>query len=345
MINKKVILRYGISVLTIVIGTFLMGIAFSVFLSPNNISPTGFSGIASLISNYAATQGVTINASLLYMGMNLILFLIAFKSMGKEFIVLSVTGVLSFSLCMYLCEFIKLDVGSDLLLCALYGGIFMGAGAGLVIRSGGSTGGGDTIACMLKKSNAKITQGQVIVAIDMVIIAVSSFIYGINYGLYALVTCVIMGYVCDIVINGVKAARAFYIITDKSEELGAQIMKTVERGVTKIAVTGMYLGEAHNMLLCICSRSQVAALKRAVKDIDPKAFMYSVNVSEALGVGFDPLEKQVTKPESKQIVNKTEVNKAETVQFKTAQADLTATANGVKKPKKQTVSKAKTTKK
>ena len=335
MVNKKVILRYAISVLTIIVGTFLMGVAFSVFLSPNNISPTGFSGIASLVSNYAATKGITINASLLYMGMNLILFIIAFKSMGKEFIILSVTGVLSFSLCMYLCEFIKLDVGSDLLLCALYGGIFMGAGAGLVIRSGGSTGGGDTIACMLKKGNAKITQGQVIVAIDMVIIAVSSFIYGINYGLYALVTCVIMGYVCDIVINGVKAARAFYIITDKSDELSAEIMKQVERGVTKISVTGMYLKQEHNMLLCLCSRSQVTALKRAVKEIDPKAFMYSVNVSEALGVGFDPLEKQVVKPETKQVVNKTEINKPDLAQTKIEQTDLTATATTVKKPKKQ----------
>lgn len=296
MLNKKKqILRYTLNVLTILIGTFLMGIAFSVFLSPNNISPTGFSGIASLISNFAASKGVNINASLLYMGMNLILFLIAFKSMGKEFIILSVIGVLSFSLSMFVCEFIKIDVGSDLLLCALYGGLFMGFGAGLVIRSGGSTGGGDTIACMLKHHNAKVTQGQVIVAIDVVIMTVSCFIYGINYGLYALITCVIMGYVCDTTINGVKAARAFYIITDKSDELSKAIMENVNRGVTELKATGMYQKTEHNMLLCIVTRNQVAALKRTVKDVDSKAFMYSVNVTEALGVGFDPLEKKNNK--------------------------------------------------
>ena len=301
--KKKIVFRYALNVLTIMLGTFLMGVAFSVFLSPNNISPTGFSGIASLVSNFAATKGVNINPSLLYMGMNLILFIIAFKSMGKEFIALSVLGVLSFSVSMFVCEFIKIDVGSDLLLCALYGGIFMGFGAGLVIRSGGSTGGGDTIACMLKNRNAKITQGQVIVAIDVLIMTVSCFIYGINYGLYALITCVIMGYVCDTTINGVKAARAYYIITDKSDELSKAIMQNVNRGVTGLKATGMYQKMEHDMLLCIVTRNQVAVLKRTVKDVDPKAFMYSVNVTEALGVGFDPLVKKKTENEKPEVVS------------------------------------------
>ena len=94
--KKKLVLRYFVNVLTILLGTFLMGLAFSVFLSPNNISPTGFSGIASLISNFAARYGVNINPSLLYLIMNAILFAIAFKSMGKEFILLSITGVASY---------------------------------------------------------------------------------------------------------------------------------------------------------------------------------------------------------------------------------------------------------
>lgn len=290
--KKKLVLRYFVNVLTILLGTFLMGLAFSVFLSPNNISPTGFSGIASLISNFAARYGVNINPSILYLVMNAILFAIAFKSMGKEFILLSITGVLGYSLCMVVTELIKIDVGNDLLLCALYGGLFMGLGSGLVIRSGGSTGGGDTIACMLKNSNVKITTGQIIIAIDFVIIVCSCFAYGINYGMYALVTCFIMGNACDIVINGVKAARAFYIITDKGSELSEAIFKNVQRGVTELNVTGMYKHQNHQMLLCVVTRSQITALKRTIKSVDPKAFMYSVNVSEALGVGFEPLDKK-----------------------------------------------------
>lgn len=293
-IMKKKGVVYCLNILTIIAGTFLMGIAFSVFLSPNKISPTGFSGIASLICNFAASHGVNINPSLLYLGMNAILFAIAFKSMGKDFIILSVVGVASYSLSMFVCKYIHIDVGNDLLLCALYGGLFMGLGSGLVLRSGGSTGGGDTIACMLKHGNSRITTGQIIIIIDIFIIGGSCFIYGINYGMYALVTCFVMGNVCDVVINGVRAARAYYIITDKDVEISQSIITNVKRGVTCMNVVGMYQNTSHRMLLCIVTRSQVAALKHVVKTIDPTAFMYSVNVTEALGRGFDPLDKKAT---------------------------------------------------
>lgn len=293
-IMKKKGVVYCLNILTIIAGTFLMGIAFSVFLSPNKISPTGFSGIASLICNFAASHGVNINPSLLYLGMNAILFAIAFKSMGKDFIILSVVGVASYSLSMFVCKYIHIDVGNDLLLCALYGGLFMGLGSGLVLRSGGSTGGGDTIACMLKHGNSRITTGQIIIIIDIFIIGGSCFIYGINYGMYALVTCFVMGNVCDVVINGVRAARAYYIITDKDVEISQSIIINVKRGVTCMNVVGMYQNTNHRMLLCIVTRSQVAALKHVVKTIDPTAFMYSVNVTEALGRGFDPLDKKAT---------------------------------------------------
>ncbi len=296
-INKKQIIQEIINIIFIVGGTFLMGIAFSVFLSPNNISPTGFSGIASLVCNALKTYGFNLSPSILYLAMNAVLFAIAFKSMGKRFIILSTLGVASYSLAMFVCDYITINVGSDLLLCAIYGGLLMGAGAGFVLRAGGSTGGGDTIACMLKNSNIKITTGQILIIIDTVIIGVSCFVYGINYGMYALVTCFIMGNVCDVVINGVKAARAYYIITDKADELGEAIIKNVKRGATQLDVTGMYKKDDHKMLLCLVTRAQVADLKRTVKQIDPNAFMYSVNVTEALGVGFDPLEKHKTKTE------------------------------------------------
>lgn len=293
-IMKKKAVVYCINVLTIMLGTFFMGIAFSVFLSPNKISPTGFSGIASLICNFASSKGVYINPSLLYLGMNAVLFAIAFKSMGKEFIILSVTGVAAYSLSMFLCGYIHINVGNDLLLCAVYGGLFMGLGSGLVLRSGGSTGGGDTIACMLKNRNSRITTGQILIIVDTIIILGSCLVYGITYGMYALVTCFIMGNVCDVVINGVKAARAYYIITDKADNMSHAIIDNIKRGVTCMDVVGMYQNTNHKMIMCIVTRSQVVALKRVVKSYDPTAFMYSVNVTEALGRGFDPLDKKAT---------------------------------------------------
>lgn len=292
MSKKKIAVKWTINILAVIIGTFIMGISFSVFLSPNKISPTGFSGIASLISNLVKSKtGFYLSPSILYLVMNAILFLIAFKTMGLEFIILSITGVASYSAAMEVCGLINIDVGNDLLLCALYGGLLMGIGAGIVLRFGGSTGGGDTIACMLKHSNVKVTTGQIIIIIDVVIIAASCVAYGISYGMYAIITCILMGYMCDTVINGVKGTRAYYIVTDKPEQMYEEISKHVHRGVTQIKGTGMFTHKDRSILMCLLSRSEIASLKRAVRAADEKAFMYSIDVKEAIGVGFEPMKK------------------------------------------------------
>ncbi len=305
MANSQIVKKYVFNILLIIVGTFLMGISFSVFLSPNNISPAGFSGIASLVSNVVKSEtGFYLSPSILYLAMNAILFVLAFKSMGVEFIVLSIAGVLSFSLSMWICTLFTLDVGSDLLLCALYGGLLMGLGSGIVIRVGGSTGGGDTIACMLKHANARISTGQIILSIDAVLVVASCFAYGISYGMYAIITCLVMSYVCDTVINGVKGTRAYYIVTSKPEEVYAAISKIVHRGMTEIKGKGMYTHHDKSILMCLLSRSEIVLLKRAVRQTDNQAFMFSIDVKEAIGVGFEPLLKE--KQTKEEIINKQE---------------------------------------
>ncbi len=332
MNRSKVVKKYIINIVAILIGTFLMGISFSVFLSPNKISPTGFSGIASLVSNVIKQQtGFVLSPSIIYLFMNAVLFVIAFKTMGLEFIILSITGVLGFSLSMWICTYITINVGSELLLCSIYGGLFMGVGAGIVIRAGGSTGGGDTIACMLKNANAKISTGQIIMLIDAILIIASCFIYGINYGMYAIITCILMGYVCDTVINGVKGTRAYYIVTSKPEQVYQEIGKTVHRGMTEIKATGMYTHQDKTILMCLLSRSEIAGLKRAVRKADQQAFMFSVDVKEAIGMGFEPmqkdskekpaLEQEAQQPEVDQSVKKQEEKVVKTTKKTTVKKD------------------------
>ncbi len=330
MIKKQLIKKYAFNILVILVGTFLMGVSFSVFLSPNKISPTGFSGIASLISNLLAQHaGFNLSPSIIYLVMNAILFAIAFKTMGLEFIILSATGVGGFSLSMQLCTYIKLSVGGDLLLCALYGGLLMGFGAGLVLRVGGSTGGGDTIACMLKHSHVKITIGQIVMIIDAVLIVASCIAYGINYGMYAIIACILMGYVCDIVINGVKGTRAYYIVTSKPDEVYQEIEKHVHRGMTQINATGMYTHTNKSILMCLLSRAEIAGLKRAVKNADKDAFMYSVDVKEAIGVGFEPMQKN----NEKQTAQPVEQNQVESSKNEDNNQIIVEENNIVNKPK------------
>lgn len=289
---QKQVINYTKNIIAIIIGTFFMGFSYNVFLHPNNITPTGFSGIATIISHLI--DGA-ISASPIYLAMNAVLFIFAYKTMGRDFCIYSIAGILGYSLSMEVLSFIHINVGSDLLLCTLYGGVVMGFGTGIVIRFGGSTGGVDMMANILGKKFKRITTGQLIIIIDALVVSLSAIVYGLNLGMYALINCLLMGVMCDLVLDGVRSVRAYYIITNNAKELSQALMDKVHRGVSNIKITGMYSGTDHDMLFVVVTRPQVMQLKQVVKDIDPTAFLISTQVKEALGIGFEPITKEQTK--------------------------------------------------
>ena len=289
MNKRKVVFTYAKNMCAIIIGTFIMGFAFNVFQAPNHITPTGFSGIATIISYLLGRAGVNIAPSPIYLGLNVILFIFAYKALGKEFCIYSVTGILGYALSMQVLSYVHINVGNDLLLCCIYGGCIMGVGTGLVIRFGGSTGGADMSAVILRKIWPNLSTGTLIIVIDGIIIGVSAIVFGLNLGMYALVSCILMGSVCDMIANGQKTVSAYYIITNKKEELAQELLNRVHRGVSSIQITGMYSHQEHDMIFVVVRRSEVIALKHVIHDVDPTAFVISVNVREAMGIGFDKL--------------------------------------------------------
>ncbi|MBP5651746.1 MAG: YitT family protein [Clostridia bacterium] len=289
MDKRKVALAYAKNMTMIIIGTFIMGFAFNVFQAPNHITPTGFSGIASIISYLLSQANIFISPSPIYLALNVFLFIFAYKMMGKEFCIYSATGILGYALSMEVLRYVHINVGSDLLLCCIYGGAIMGVGTGLVIRFGGSTGGADMSAVLLRKIMPNLSTGTLIVIIDGTIIGVSAIVYGLNLGMYALVSCVLMGSICDMIANGNKSVRAYYIITTKRDELANALLDRVHRGVSNIQITGMYSHENHDMLFVVVRMSEVVTLKRVIHDVDEKAFIIGVNVREAMGIGFEKL--------------------------------------------------------
>ena len=292
MEKKKVVLRYVKNMFFILVGTMIMGFVFNVFQAPNHITPTGFSGIASIISYLLSQAGITVPPSPIYLGMNAILFIFAYKMLGKEFCIYSLTGILGYALFMQVFGYIHVNVGNDLLLACIYGGCLMGVGTGLVIKHGGSTGGADMSAVILRKLMPNLSTGTLIIIIDGVIIGVSAIIYGLNLGMYALVSCILMGAVCDMVANGEKTTMAYYIVTNKKEELAEGLLNRLHRGVSNIEVTGMYSHTRHDMLFVVVRRAEVPTLKQVIYEIDPSAFLIGVNAQEVNGMGFDKLRSQ-----------------------------------------------------
>lgn len=292
MVIKNRSLSFIVDSLLVIAGGFLMAFAFNIFLYPMDLLPSGFSGIATLISViFQKYLNFNISMATVYIILNVFLYIFAWKTMGKRFALLSLIGIITYTIFL---QFVKFDFGNianDVILCCLYGGIITGIGAGLMIRGRGSSGGSELLACIVNKKLPSVSVGTVLIFINAIIIFVSIFVYGITSALYSLIAIYLTGKVADIVVAGVQSVRAYYIISSKNEEIANKILSEVARGVTGINVSGMYTKVSQTMLLVLVNRSQVSHLKYIVADTDSEAFMFSCPISEAMGKGFVPLKK------------------------------------------------------
>ncbi|MBQ3494234.1 MAG: YitT family protein, partial [Clostridia bacterium] len=289
--KRNSIVKHAINIFLILLGTFIMGSAFNIFYSPNDIILGGFGGIATIISYLIeAGFGIVIPISAIYLVLNALLYFFAAKVLGKRFAIYALVGILSFSLFLEICKFPS--ISNDLLLSGIYGAVLSGIGVGLVILVGGSTGGDDMLGCVINNKKPNISVGWVTIMINTMVVVVSIFIYGLDKSLYAIIAIFISGKIADFIIEGPKNVKAFYIISKKADEISVAIMQFIERGVTSFDAYGKYSGKRLQVLMCLVNGRQRNELKQIIYDIDPNAFVFSVSVKEAMGNGFMKLEKQ-----------------------------------------------------
>ncbi len=306
-------LKYLKDALLVIVGTFFMGFSFNVFLDSKHISPSGFAGLCSILSNVLAEHlNVHIPTAVFYLGINALLFILSLKKMGLNFAINSAIGVLGYSVFMEVCKF-DIGLGSeDLLLCAIYGGVVMGIGLGLVFRGHGSTGGSDMLANILGKKFKFLTVGNLVLIVDTIVVTLSFVAYGdLKLSLYSLISIYIMTKLSDVIVAGVQGVRAYYIISANYEEISNAIMTELERGVTGFEAEGMYSKKQQKVLMTVVTRAEVAKLRQIVTLKDKHAFMYSTPISEAMGYGFLPLDESKPKKKNKKqgtnIQNETKV--------------------------------------
>ena len=266
----------------IIFGCFLGAMAYPLFLTPNHISPGGLTGIA-MVFNYLfkAPVGTT---SLL---MNVPLFIIGFRAMGKVFVFRSLIAAVLFSV---LIDFIPLPVATmEPLLGAVFGGVLLGVGLGLILRGGATTGGTDMAARMLHKKFQHISVGTILFSIDCISVLMAGISIEVEYALYALICIYISDKVVDMVFNGVTHEKACYIISNQHEAIKQEIMIKLERGVTVLHAEGGWSGEKRPVLLCVLSAQEVVRVKAIVRTADEPAFVFISDAHEVLGEGFRKL--------------------------------------------------------
>ena len=255
-----------------------------------------------IISSLLTKIGVNwLSTSVIYLILNVGLFLYALKTLGKKFAIKAIIGIVSFSGAMELFAILPINITYETLISAVYGGAIMGIGVGIVVRFGGSTGGGDMIASIVRTKAPHLTIGKIVISVDLVVIFLSLFAFsnGIAILPYTVLALLLALFTTDFVNEGYKQVRAYNIITTKPEEISKILMEKLARGCTQTKVTGMHTKDEKFILTCLISKFQANYLKRLVKETDEQAFVYSIAVSEVVGYWTKdselPVEEKKTK--------------------------------------------------
>lgn len=276
--TKNNILR---KLIFIVLGNLLCAIAFNVFFIPNKLLSGGVGGLA-LMNQYLTgfPSGITVFI------INLPIFIIGARMVDREFAIFGFISMFVFSTLLTatsgLAKYIVLE---DILLGAVIGGVFNGVGMGLMFRNRTSQGGLDIIAAILKrKYNLNIGTG--LMAINTVIISLSSFLFGIRPAMYTLISMYIGYQVLDKVQIGFNVMKNVTIVSAKSDELTSAIIFGLNRSVTLLEGKGGYKKEDKEVLYCIVKANEIVKLKDIVDSIDPSAFLIINDVVEVKGSTF-----------------------------------------------------------
>lgn len=272
------------SYLQILLGCLIAGAAYPLFMTPNRIAPGGITGIATILNHLLRWPVGTVSLVL-----NIPLFLIGYRSMGKIFAFRSLVATVFFSLFIDILPLRPMT--TDPLLGTLYGGVMLGVGLGMIMRGGATTGGTDMIARMIHKRFQFISVGSILFTIDFAVVTAAGFLIGTTEALYALINIFLTAKVMDVIIIGFSSNKACFVISDRWEQISARILKEMDRGVTQLISRGAYTGKERPTLLCVISRSEIMAFKRILREEDENAFVIIVEAHEAIGDGFSGLDK------------------------------------------------------
>lgn len=267
----------------IVFGSAMFALGFDLFLSPNGINCGGISGFAMVILNVWDFTSIGVLSA----AINIPLFILGLKKVGKQFFFGSLIGMtVSSVLIDYLAPILPV-MHIDMMVSALLGGAVTGAGLGIVFAEGASTGGTDILGRLLKRVMRNVPIGKVMLMMDIVVITLTGVVFkDVNNALYSAITLTVSSVVLDKVVYGADYSKVAWIISDSFEEIATRIDKDLDRGVTLIDAQGFYTRKDKSILLCAMKRKQVAELKELVHSIDPNAFVILQDAHQVLGDGF-----------------------------------------------------------
>ncbi|TDB55209.1 YitT family protein [Priestia flexa] len=267
----------------ILLGSAIFGFGLVNFNMQNNLAEGGFTGITLLLYFL-----FNIDPSYSNLVLNIPLFFVGWKLLGRTSFYYTILGVISLSVFLWVFQRFPVDMPlkDDMTLAALFAGVFIGVGLGIIFRYGGTTGGVDIIARLVQKYIGW-NMGKTMFLFDFLVI-ITSLIYYLTYteAMYTLVAVFVAAKVIDFIQDGAYAAKGATIISTHNEKISAKIMQEMERGVTILKGQGSYSKQETNVLYCVVSKNEIFRLKQVITSVDPYAFVAVSDVHDVLGEGF-----------------------------------------------------------
>lgn len=277
--------------LFITLGIIMYSIGFCGFILPENVVIGGLAGVGSIVFFLTG-----IPVAVTQLSINLTLLAIAYKVVGKQFVLGTIYGAVMISVCIGFAQpLFTHAVTDEPFLNVVIGGVLCGIGIGTAFIHNGSTGGTDIIAAMVSK-HTNVTIGRVMLFVDLTIISSSYLIFhSLQNIVFGIVVLIIMSYMCDMIVNTNRQAVQFFIFSRKWEDIATAINNDAHRGCTVLNGEGWYTKQEVKILLVMCRKIEAVTISKIVKSIDPNAFLTQANVNGVYGKGFDELKVKMRK--------------------------------------------------
>lgn len=290
--NTRNLLKQARDYFMIVLGLAIFSFGFTAFVLPQQVVTGGMVGVASLLY-YAFGWNVAVSN----FGINALLLVLAFKSVGKQFTLRTVFGATAVSLLIGVMQplFPHTLVDQQPFMNMVIGAVLCGVGIGTTYAHNGSSAGSDTIAAVVTKYS-NVSFGRIMIYCDLTIVSCSYLVFhSIDKIVYGIIFLITYSFIADSVINSNRQAVQFLIFSEKWEDIANAINNVAKRGCTLLHGTGWYTKHDVKILLVLCRQLESDHIFQIVKSIDPKALITQTYVKGIYGLGFDELKVNLHK--------------------------------------------------
>ena len=277
----------------VILGSVILSAGFVLFMNPYRVVPGGVYGTGIVL--HALVPSVQVGTFGLMLDIPLLL--IGLKVFGRMFGVKTVCSALLIPVVMNGMTYLigenpatmfggNMNLSQDMFLVCIFGGVLIGAGLGMIIKTEATSGGTDIVAMLLVKY-ARFSFSRGVLLVDSLVVIFGMVVLGDwRLPLYSLVTIFVTTRVIDFIVDGASYDKLLFIISDRNDDIREYILEKMGRGGTFIKSSGMYTGAGREMIFLVVSRSEVSAIKGMIKEIDPQSFVVIVDAHQTYGDGF-----------------------------------------------------------